>query len=57
MVLRKQILSMTSLPLVLEKTEESRVKIISIKENLPVVLSNFDFGLYESIVVMSLDVD
>ena len=48
---------MASLPLVLEKMEESQVKIIPDEENSPIVVNNFDVGHYDSIVVMLLGVD
>ena len=49
--------SMASLPLVLEKTEESKFRMIPAKENLPSILSNSDLEQYGSIAVMSPSVD
>ena len=48
---------MASLSLVLEKIEESQVKVSLAEENLPVILSNFALRQYDSIAVMSPGVD
>ena len=48
---------MASLSLVLEKSEESHVKIIPAEVNLPTIVGNFNFGHYDSIAIILLGVD